>query len=207
MDAKDILNLQEAYIEIYDEDYKPWDFGPKQKAKEKFDQLASRKASEQQSGVSGGRGTATRANRIASVARDMRTTLDKDSAATGTNPARQGLQPSTQRHTSAAMRGAGGGQTARKAYQVKPLGRGGGSSASGVGSASGSRGSRGYQVGGSRGYGLSGIRLADEYDLYDIILSHLLDEGYAETIEDAEVMMVNMSEEWRESILEDYIDN
>ena len=41
----------------------------------------------------------------------------------------------------------------------------------------------------------------EEYDLYDIILSHLLDEGYAETIEDAEVMMVNMSEEWRDSIL------
>jgi hypothetical protein len=40
-------------------------------------------------------------------------------------------------------------------------------------------------------------------DLYDIILSHLLDEGYAETLEAAEVMMVNMSEEWRDSILEE----
>jgi len=41
----------------------------------------------------------------------------------------------------------------------------------------------------------------EEYDLYDIILSHLLDEGYAETPEAAEAIMVNMSEEWRESIL------
>jgi hypothetical protein len=41
----------------------------------------------------------------------------------------------------------------------------------------------------------------EESDLYYIILSHLLDEGYAETPEAAEVMMVNMSEEWRESIL------
>ena len=40
------------------------------------------------------------------------------------------------------------------------------------------------------------------YDLYDIILSHLLDEGYAETPEQAEVIMVNMSEDWRESICE-----
>ena len=40
------------------------------------------------------------------------------------------------------------------------------------------------------------------YDLYDIILSHLLDEGYAETQEQAEVIMVNMSEDWRESIVE-----
>jgi hypothetical protein len=42
----------------------------------------------------------------------------------------------------------------------------------------------------------------ENYNLYDIILSHLLDEGYAETPEAAEAIMVNMSEEWRESIVE-----
>jgi hypothetical protein len=42
----------------------------------------------------------------------------------------------------------------------------------------------------------------EETDLYDIILSHLLDEGYAETPEAAEAIMVNMSEEWREDIVE-----
>ena len=41
----------------------------------------------------------------------------------------------------------------------------------------------------------------EETDLYDIILSHLLDEGYAETPEAAERIMVNMSEDWRESII------
>ena len=41
----------------------------------------------------------------------------------------------------------------------------------------------------------------EEYDIYDVILSHLLDEGYAETPEAAEAIMVNMSEEWRNSIL------
>jgi hypothetical protein len=46
----------------------------------------------------------------------------------------------------------------------------------------------------------------EQTDLYDIILSHLLDEGYAETQEQAEVIMVNMSEEWRESICEGYVD-
>ena len=44
---------------------------------------------------------------------------------------------------------------------------------------------------------------AESYDLYDIILSHLLDEGYAETPEQAEVIMVNMSEDWRDSICEE----
>jgi hypothetical protein len=84
--------------------------------------------------------------------------------------------------------------------QVKPTksSRGGGSSAQGLGSSSGTRG---YQVGGSPGYGISGIKLADSYDLYDIILSHLLDEGYADTQEAAEAIMVNMSEDWRESII------
>jgi hypothetical protein len=42
----------------------------------------------------------------------------------------------------------------------------------------------------------------EETDLYDIILSHLLDEGYAETQEAAEAIMVNMSEDWREDIME-----
>jgi hypothetical protein len=45
----------------------------------------------------------------------------------------------------------------------------------------------------------------EEVSVYDIILSHLLDEGYAETPEAAEAIMVNMSEEWRESIVEEVI--
>ena len=44
--------------------------------------------------------------------------------------------------------------------------------------------------------------LKEELDLYDIILSHLLDEGYAETPEAAEAIMVNMSEDWRDDIME-----
>ena len=55
-----------------------------------------------------------------------------------------------------------------------------------------------------RGIEVPNTRDVDEnYDLYDIILSHLLDEGYAETPEAAEAIMVNMSEEWRESIVEE----
>jgi hypothetical protein len=43
---------------------------------------------------------------------------------------------------------------------------------------------------------------AESYDLYHIILSHLLDECYADTQEAATAIMVNMSEEWRQSIME-----
>jgi len=48
--------------------------------------------------------------------------------------------------------------------------------------------------------------LNNSYDLYDIILSHLIDEGYAETVENAESIMVNMSEDWRDSIFEEVLD-
>ena len=43
----------------------------------------------------------------------------------------------------------------------------------------------------------------EQVDIYDIILSHLIDEGYADTQEAAEAIMVNMSEEWRKSIMID----
>ena len=46
----------------------------------------------------------------------------------------------------------------------------------------------------------------EETELYDIILSHLIDEGYADTQEAAERIMVNMSEDWRESIVETRMD-
>ena len=39
-------------------------------------------------------------------------------------------------------------------------------------------------------------------DLFDVILEYLIIEGYADTNENALVIMANMSEEWRESIVE-----
>ena len=45
--------------------------------------------------------------------------------------------------------------------------------------------------------------VSESFDLYDIILSHLLDEGYADTEQAAEAIMVNMGEEWREDIVEE----
>ena len=49
--------------------------------------------------------------------------------------------------------------------------------------------------------------MEESFDLYDIILSHLLDEGYADTEQAAEAIMVNMSEDWRESIVEGGFNN
>jgi predicted transcriptional regulator len=46
-------------------------------------------------------------------------------------------------------------------------------------------------------------RMSEDFDLFDIILEHLVAEGYADTNESALAIMANMSEEWRESIVEE----
>ena len=47
---------------------------------------------------------------------------------------------------------------------------------------------------------LKGLR-REEIDLYDVVFTHLIEEGYAETEEAAAAIMVNMSENWRNSII------
>lgn len=45
-----------------------------------------------------------------------------------------------------------------------------------------------------------------EMDLFDVILEYLVAEGYADTNKEALVIMANMSEEWRKSIVEQMTD-
>ena len=50
---------------------------------------------------------------------------------------------------------------------------------------------------------VSGVRtLTQSYDLYDVILSHLLDEGFASDEKSAEAILGSMSEAWIGSIVE-----
>ena len=46
---------------------------------------------------------------------------------------------------------------------------------------------------------------AESFDLFDVVKGHLLDEGYADTEEAALKIMANMSEDWRESIVEQIV--
>jgi hypothetical protein len=41
----------------------------------------------------------------------------------------------------------------------------------------------------------------EQVDFRDIVVEYLFVEGFADSYEEAEVIMVNMSEEWRESII------
>lgn len=43
------------------------------------------------------------------------------------------------------------------------------------------------------------------FDMFDVVQGYLIDEGYAETEEAAAVIMANMSEEWRQSIIEQQV--
>ena len=44
----------------------------------------------------------------------------------------------------------------------------------------------------------------EDVDLFDIIKGHLIDEGFADTEEAALAIMTNMSEDWKQSIVEDF---
>jgi hypothetical protein len=48
-----------------------------------------------------------------------------------------------------------------------------------------------------------GVKESPEYDLYDLVLEYLLDEGLCESVENAEIMMAHMSESWVESIIDE----
>jgi hypothetical protein len=45
--------------------------------------------------------------------------------------------------------------------------------------------------------------MGESYDLYDIILEYLIQEGYAESLGTAEIIMENMSDEWIDEVLEE----
>jgi len=51
-----------------------------------------------------------------------------------------------------------------------------------------------------------GLVAKEEFDIFDAILEHLVAEGYADTNESALVIMANMSEEWKQSIVEAKMD-
>ena len=55
----------------------------------------------------------------------------------------------------------------------------------------------------SRGKPDTPIRgIKDDVDFFDLVKGHLIDEGYADTEEAALAIMANMSEEWKQDIVE-----
>jgi hypothetical protein len=48
--------------------------------------------------------------------------------------------------------------------------------------------------------------IKEELDLYDLVSEYLVAEGFCDSYEDADVIMANMSEEWREGIVEEVLE-
>ena len=48
----------------------------------------------------------------------------------------------------------------------------------------------------------SRMGMSEEFDLYDVISDYLVQEKYCNSYEDADVIMANMSDEWRDEIIE-----
>ena len=46
-------------------------------------------------------------------------------------------------------------------------------------------------------------KMKEDLDLYYIVSEYLVSEGFCDSYEDADVIMTNMSEEWRDSILDE----
>jgi hypothetical protein len=57
----------------------------------------------------------------------------------------------------------------------------------------------------NRGSSQEGRGQNESYDLFDYLLEYLVAEGYADTNENAIAIMANMSEEWREEILDEAV--
>jgi hypothetical protein len=166
MDAQELRNLQEAYLEVVmNEAYQPF---PKGKVDKKMASKAVRATKHQVAATWGDKNKSSenqeKANKLGSQAKKLaQISTEKNKEA---NSWSRGVQS---KHKS---------EVKKKIRYMDDIAR--------------------QQR--ERGYG-STIK-KEQVDFYDIILSHLLDEGYADTQEAAEAIMVNMSEDWRQSIIE-----
>jgi hypothetical protein len=61
---------------------------------------------------------------------------------------------------------------------------------------------RNIKPSGEAAYQAAKSQMKEDISVYDIVLEYLISEGYADSVNQAEVIMVNMSEEWREDIME-----
>ena len=190
MEASDIRNLQEAYLEVYQElDEAEGSYGQTPKAHAAFNKLRFERASTNSRNFKGKKGGKTAA-------------VDRASRHTGSSggwhpdpgkksPRPVGLtirQKMTQNDRDFARQ-------EREYYNSDDYD---GGDFYGNPNPNGPRGGmpKGKKLTRQRKTGVSA-------ESYDLILSHLLDEGYTNSIEGAEVILENMSEGWMESIVEE----
>ena len=190
MNSQDFRNLQEAYLEVYREqeqlDEAEGSYGRTPKATAAYGRLAARR-SEKPATQFGKRGAKKTA--VDTAVSHMNRSSTPDAGSTSKRSTRPNRLTSSDRKN----------MTPEKRTNLRGRSEYGhiGHDPDYHGSSGPGGMPKGKKLERQRKTGVS----AESYDIYDIILSHLLDEGYAETPEAAEVIMVNMSEEWRDSII------
>jgi hypothetical protein len=185
MKPQDIQNLQEAYSQVHKLDEAEGSYGQTPKAQQKMGDLANKRRNTPASEYSE-RGE--KKKKVDSASRHFNRMGNPDAGNKGKKSSRPyypaGRKGMTQKDRDWSR---GADEYGHSGYD----GEGGGGSLP-----------KGKKLERQKKTGVS----AESFDLYDIILSHLLDEGYADTQEAAEAIMVNMSEDWRESIVEGIAD-
>ena len=188
MDSKDIRNLQEAYMEVYQElDEAEGSYGQTPKARAAMGKVAIARREKPASKYSQ-KGEKTR--KVKEIEKHTRRMDDGPDVG---NRGKRSTSPRWSGYAGASGRGKMN-QDTRDYARERDVEYSGGENKSGSGTVT----KNPKKLRKQRAMG----ELGEGYDIYDIILSHLLDEGYAETPEAAEAIMVNMSEEWRENIME-----
>ena len=181
MNSQDFRRLQEAYMDVYQElDEAEGSYGQTPTARKAYGDLANKRRATPASGFSQ-RGEKTQ--KVKSAQKHFDRTGNPDAGNRGKKSSRPyypgGRKGMTQKDRDWSR---GADEYGHSGYD----GEGGGGSLP-----------KGKKLERQRKTGVS----AESYDIYDIILSHLLDEGYADTQQAAEAIMVNMSEDWKNSII------
>ena len=194
MNSQDFRNLQEAYLDVYDEGKVPWD-DPKKPLESGHTPAEKNRAKRERTGVE----DLSKSPTDKEYARygDMKSVDDEQSSASKKNK-------STHKFSDFPIDNKGKKQTVgqfrRTRGTPKPESRDEKSNLYQSPIHKDDKRTRGGRLDQWKGPNPRN----EEIDIYDIILSHLLDEGYAETPESALAIMGNMSEDWRESICEGY---
>jgi hypothetical protein len=181
MNSQELRALQEAYLEVYQElDEAEGSYGQTPKAQQKMGDLANKRRNTPASEYSE-RGE--KKKKVDSASRHFNRMGNPDAGNRGKKSSRPyypaGRKGMTQKDRDWSR---GADEYGHSGYD----GEGGGGSLP-----------KGKKLERQKKTGVS-----ESFDLYDIILSHLLDEGYADTEKAAEAIIVNMSEDWREEIIE-----
>jgi hypothetical protein len=182
MNSQDIQNLQEAYSQVHKLDEAEGSYGQTPKAQQKMGDLANKRRNTPASEYSE-RGE--KKKKVDAAVKHSNRMSNPDAGDRGKKSTKPYWTSDTRKGMTQKDRNwrRGADEYGHSGYD----GEGGGGSLP-----------KGKKLERQKKTGVS----AESFDLYDVILSHLLDEGYASTEESADKIILNMSESWFEEILE-----